>query len=439
MINSKSGLSVWQVVIIGIAYMTPLTVYDTFGIVSGVTQGRVPMAYLLALVAVLLTALSYGRLVKLYPEAGSAYSYAKSSCGSQAGFLVGWSSLLDYILLPMINSLLAGIYLRSLFPQIPPWIFIVAFTLLVTIINCRNIKLLANINVLCVGLPVILMGVFIYLVIQGVSQKSGYSHVFTMAPLFNGNATILPLISGAAILCFSFLGFDAVTTLSSETKNAKVAIPRAIFITALSGGLIFFVAAWFTQLYFPDNSHFKNPTEALPEIVLYVGGYFFQSVFLVAMLVNTFASALASHASAARLLNIMGRDKIFPQRFFGYKDPKTQNPLYCILFVGGISMSAVFFNLDTAVSLISFGALVAFSSANISVFMQFAVMGKQVRSFRQILNNVIMPVLGLITVGVMWLNLDKDAMVLGLAWAAIGMAYLIYCKLTSKVVVLSEV
>ncbi len=439
MINSKSGLSVWQVVIIGIAYMTPMTVYDTFGIVSGVTQGRVPMAYLLALVAVLLTALSYGRLVKIYPDAGSAYSYAKSSCGTQVGFIVGWSSLLDYILLPMINSLLSGIYLRSLFPQIPPWIFIVAFTLLVTFINCRNIKLLANLNVLCVGLPVILMGVFIYLVIHGVTQQLGYSHVWTMAPLFNGNTTILPLISGAAILCFSFLGFDAVTTLSGETKNAKTAIPKAIFITALSGGVIFFVAAWFTQLYFPDNSHFKDPTEAMPEIVLYIGGYFFQSVFLVAMLVNTFASALASHASAARLLNIMGRDRIFPQGFFGYKDPKTQSPLYCILFVGGISMSAVFFNLDTAVSLISFGALVAFSSVNISVFMQFAVVEKRVNSPRQIIDNVIMPLLGLMTVGVMWFNLDKDAMELGLTWATLGIAYLVYCKLTNKVVVLSEV
>lgn len=438
MSSSKSGLSVWQVVIIGIAYMTPMTVFDTFGIVSGVTEGRVPMAYLLALVAVLLTALSYGRLVKLYPDAGSAYSYAKNTCGNQVGMLVGWASLLDYILLPMINSLLSGIYLRSLFPQIPPWTFIFAFTLLVTFINCRNIKLLANLNFILVGLPVFLMGVFIYLVIHGVSHKLGYSHVWTLAPLFNGNTHILPLISGAAILCFSFLGFDAVTTLSGETRNAKVAIPKAIFITALSGGFIFFVVAWFTQLYFPDNSHFKNPTEAMPEIILYVGGYFFQSVFLVAILVNTFASALASHASAARLLNIMGRDRIFPKRFFGYKSPETHSPLYCILFVGGISMTAVFFNLDTAVSLISFGALVAFSSVNISVLIQFSIVKKQVNSPREIFDNIIMPVMGLLSVGVMWFNLDKDAMVFGLAWAALGLAYLIYCKLTNKVVILSD-
>ena len=111
--RKKTNLSIWQVIIIGIAYMTPMTVFDTFGIVSKLTEGRVPLAYLLALAAVLFTALSYGRMVKLYPSAGSAYTYARNVCGSNVGFLVGWSSLLDYIFLPMINSLLAGIYLQN--------------------------------------------------------------------------------------------------------------------------------------------------------------------------------------------------------------------------------------------------------------------------------------------------------------------------------------
>jgi len=185
--ENQRKLGLWQVVIIGVAYMTPMTVFDTFGIVSGLTEGRVPLAYLLALVAVLLTALSYGRMVKAFPEAGSAYTYTRKTCGNQAGFLVGWASLLDYMLLPMINALLAGIYLRSLFPQLPPWIWIVAFTLLVTWINSRNIKLLANLNFLFVGAPVVLMGVFIYLVIQGVSHQGGPDAVWTLRPLLNGD------------------------------------------------------------------------------------------------------------------------------------------------------------------------------------------------------------------------------------------------------------
>lgn len=437
-VNYKRSLGLWQVVIVGIAYMTPMTVFDTFGIVSGITSGHVPLAYLLALFAVLLTAFSYGKMVKIFPNAGSAYTYTRKTCGNRTGFLVGWCSLLDYMLLPMINALLAGIYLRSLFPQLPPWLWIVLFTGLVTWVNSRNIRLLANLNFFLVGVPVLLMCVFVILVIQGVGQQHGTEAVWTLAPLWNGEKNLLSLIGGAAILCFSFLGFDAVTTLSDETHEPKKNIPRAVFFTALIGGLIFFVAAWFTQLYFPDNSAFKNPTEAMPEIVLYVGGKFFQSIFLVAILINTFASGLASHASAARLLHIMGRDGVFPIKKFSYIHPKLGSPIYCVLFIGVLAMSAMFFNLDTAVSLISFGALVAFTSVNVSVIAYYAVQQKQLRNIKELMGNLVIPFLGILCIGFMWFNLDFDAMVLGLVWSAIGIIWILWFWWTKIELVLSH-
>ncbi|MFP1821805.1 APC family permease [Lonsdalea quercina] len=435
--DNQRKLGLWQVVIMGVAYMTPMTVFDTFGIVSGLTEGRVPLAYLLALVAVLLTALSYGRMVKAFPEAGSAYTYTRKTCGNQAGFMVGWASLLDYMLLPMINALLAGIYLRSLFPQLPPWIWIATFTLLVTWINSRNIKLLANLNFLFVGAPVVLMGVFIYLVIQGVSHQGGPDAVWTLRPLLNGDTSVIPLIGGAAVLCFSFLGFDAVTTLSNETRSPKRTIPRAVFLTALIGGAIFFTASWFIQLYYPTNAQFKNPSEAMPEIVLYVGGTLFQSLFLVAILINTFASALASHASAARLLHIMGRDGIFPGSLFSYVHPRLGSPLFCVLFIGGLSMSAMFFGLDTAVSLISFGALVAFTAVNASVIALHVIRDKRLSSAKEWLFNLVLPLLGIGTIGVMWAHLDKDSMILGLVWSAIGLGWIIWFRITKRELVFS--
>ncbi len=428
----KRSLGLWQVIIVGIAYMTPMTVFDTFGIVSGITSGRVPLAYLLALIAVLLTAFSYGKMVRAFPNAGSAYTYTRKTCGNQAGFMVGWASLLDYMLLPMINALLAGIYLRSLFPAIPSWLWIVTFTALVTWVNSRNIRLLANLNFLFVGAPVLLMAVFIGLVIQGVDHHQGSHAVWSLKPLWNGDTSLLPLVSGAAVLCFSFLGFDAVTTLSDETHQPQRTIPRAVFLTALVGGAIFFIASWFTQLYFPTNIAFNNPTEAMPEIVLYVGGKLFQSIFLVAILINTFASGLASHASAARLLHIMGRDGVFPIKKFGYIHPRLGCPLYCVLFVGGLAMSAIFFNLDTAVSLISFGALVAFTSVNVSVIAFYACKQRQLNGSKQIIAHLITPLLGILCVGVMWLNLDKDAMILGLVWTTIGLAWVMWFWWTKK-------
>jgi putrescine importer len=277
---SVKKMSLWQVVIIGVAYMTPMVVFDTFGIVSGITDGRVPLAYILALVAMLLTAFSYARFSRISGDSGSAYNYTAQSCGAKAGFFVGWCSLLDYILLPLVNALLASIYLEAVIPSVPYWLWVVLFTGLVTLINCFRINILANLSLLFVLLPLLLMVLFIYLVIQGVGSEQGYDHVLTLAPLFNGDSSVLPLIAGASILCFSFLGFDAVTTMSHETKDPQKNIPRAVLLTTLLGGGIFISASWFIQLYFPSNVRFNNPDEALPEIVLYVGSTFPSRIFM---------------------------------------------------------------------------------------------------------------------------------------------------------------
>lgn len=233
---SLKKMSLWQVVIIGVAYMTPMVVFDTFGIVSGITDGRVPLAYILALFAMLLTAFSYARFSRVSGDSGSAYNYTAQSCGAKAGFFVGWCSLLDYILLPLVNALLAGIYLEAVIPSVPYWVWVVLFTGLVTLINCFRINILANLSLVFVLLPLLLMVLFIYLVIQGVGSAQGYDHVLTLAPLFNGDSSVLPLIAGASILCFSFLGFDAVTTMSHETKDPQKNIPRAVLLTTLAGG-----------------------------------------------------------------------------------------------------------------------------------------------------------------------------------------------------------
>ncbi|USV23284.1 APC family permease [Pseudomonas aeruginosa] len=140
------SLKLWQIVMIGLAYLTPMTVFDTFGIVSGISQGHVPTAYLLALAGVLFTAISYGKLVRQFPTAGSAYTYAQRAINPHVGFMVGWSSLLDYLFLPMINALLAKIYLTALFPEVAPWIWVVMFVLIMTLINIKSVNLVANFN-----------------------------------------------------------------------------------------------------------------------------------------------------------------------------------------------------------------------------------------------------------------------------------------------------
>lgn len=425
-VRLKRSLKLWQVVIMGLAYMTPMVVFDTFGIVSGETDGHVPTAYIIALIGMLFTAVSYGKLVRVFPQAGSAYTYTQKAMNRHLGFLVGWSSLLDYLFLPMVNALLTKLYLNALFPSVPDFIWVLVFVGIVTFLNLRSVNVLANFNTLFVLVQILIMVVFIILVIKGLNQGEGTGTVFSLQPFFVEGMNLPILITGATILCFSFLGFDAVTTLSEETPNPEKTIPKAILLTALWGGVIFITTSFFIQLFFPDISRFKEPDAALPEIALYVGGKLFQSIFLCTTFVNTLASGLASHASVSRLLYVMGRDNVFPEKWFAYIHPKWRTPAINVLIVGVISLSAWFFDLVTATSLINFGALMAFTFVNLSVISHFAIRQKMHKTPKGFFDYVIMPLLGAGSVVILWINLEINSLIMGLTWFAIGFVYLLY-------------
>src|SRR5664279_2287578 len=110
-----------SLVLFGLAYMTPLIVLGIFGVVAETTSGASASAYLVATVAMLFTASSYGRMAAAYPVAGSAYTYVRRTIDSRIGFLVGWAVLLDYLFLPMVIWLIGGAYLQAQFPGVPMW------------------------------------------------------------------------------------------------------------------------------------------------------------------------------------------------------------------------------------------------------------------------------------------------------------------------------
>ncbi|MGL4774937.1 MAG: APC family permease, partial [Aeromonas veronii] len=370
-VGLKKTLKLWQVVVMGLAYLTPMAVFDTFGIVTEITEGHVPTAYLFALIGMLFTALSYGHLVRKFPSAGSAYTYAQKVFHPYVGFMVGWTSLLDYMFMPMINMLLAKIYLEALFPNVEPWTYIFGLAAVMTALNLRGIKLVANFNSLIVVMQFSIIAIFIGLIAWGVHNGEGLGTVASSRPFFSEQIQVSPLLMGASILCLSFLGFDAISTLSEETPDADRVIPRAIVLTALIGGVLFVTTSYFLQLYFPDISRFQHPDAVLPEIALYVGGKLFQAVVLVCTTVAVLASGLASHAGVSRLLYVMGRDRALPARFFGYIHPKWQTPAFNVLLVGLLALSAVSLDLEMALALINFGALVAFTFVNLAVIAHF--------------------------------------------------------------------
>ncbi|MBD8006484.1 APC family permease [Bacillus norwichensis] len=414
-------LKLIHVVAVGLAYMSPMAVFDTFGIASDVSSGHVPAAYIVVFIAILFTALSYGKLVRQFPTAGSVYTYTRNIINPYLGVIVGWVTFIAYIALPMINALLADIYLSAGFPEVPGWVWIAGLLVIISFLNIFGVKLAASLNLLLVVFQALVGIIFTYLTIRSIVK--GPESFITIGEIIPSGDEVSSLFGAAALLALSFIGFDAITTLSEDTINPKKTIPRAILLVAGIGGVFFFGVTYFMQSLFPDVSIFNDIEGASPEIAVIIGGNLFLSFFLAGALFSVFASGLAAQVSASRLLYAMGRDGVLPKRFFGYLHPKYNSPVANILLIGVLSLSAIFLSLEEATSLINVGAFTAFSFVNLCVLFNFFKQ-KGPRSFRFIVGSFIFPAIGLAFVVYLWASLDVFAIVAGLVWALLGTVYL---------------
>jgi putrescine importer len=418
----KRVLGLPSLVLFGLVYMVPLTVFTTYGIVTETTGGRVPLAYVVTLVAMVFTARSYARMSSAYPVAGSAYTYAQKTFGAPIGFLGGWSLLLDYLLLPMINYLVIGIYLHDAIKAVPAWVFIVVSIAVVTVLNIIGIVSVARANFVIIAAQTVFIVVFVVLSFVVISKAGSVDPV---AP-FRGDGTAPgagPVMAGAAILCLSFLGFDAVSTLAEEAKNPKRSVPHAIMIATLLSGLIFIVLAYLSQLVFPSNK-FGSADSGSLDVMTAAGGQFLVVFFTAAYIAGAIGSALTSQASVARILYAMGRDGILPRPVFGQLSHKYLTPVYSILVVSAISLLAAVVSLETLASVISFGALMAFSAVNLSVIKHYFVDQRE-RSPLAAVNNLLLPLIGFLLTVWLWTNLSRFALIFGLCWLAIGFVWLL--------------
>lgn len=452
----QRNLGLWHVIIIGLAYIQPMTVFDTFGLVSVDSLQHVPSSYIVALVAILLTSISYGHMIRRYPSSGSAYTYAQKSIHPNVGFMVGWSSWLDYLLSPLVNIILAVIYLKALFPDVNHWVWVVALTSFMTIINIFGAKVVAYFNSWIVFVQIFIIGIFTYMLYHSLSiginadgqladQETLYQ-LWSLTPFWSELTSIGALITGATLLCFSFTGFDSLSTLVEETKDAKKTLPKAIFLTALLAGLIFISSTYIMQLFFPadPSTYFTNIEETQPEILafanpifaelmsnlnltfLLVAGATFKSLVLTFAIVAVMASGISAHAGVSRLMYVMGRDGVINKKIFGHISPRFHTPTYNILIAGAIALTAGFIGFETIAELISFGALTAFSFVNLSVIVRYVLRDRQVRSMKEIISYLIIPFFGFVAVFLMWLDVSDVALKWGLSWAVIGVFYLAY-------------
>ncbi|MFW0112586.1 APC family permease [Rothia sp. P4278] len=411
-----------SLVIFGLAYLTPLIVLGIFGVIASTTQGASSGAYLIALLAMLFTANSYSRLAGIYPEAGSAYTYVRKILGNRIGFLVGWLTLLDYLFLPMVIWLIGGAYLNAQFPDIPTALWIILFVLITTALNIIGIKVADKVNLILMAFQILVLVIFVVLTcltLAGASQN-----LLSLAPFTGGSNSNFALITaGAAIAAYSFLGFDAVTTLAEETHEAEKTVPRAIFFVALIGGAIFIVVSYFGQLVHPGGI-FENVDSAGFEIAKTVGGNLFASIFVAALIIAQFTSGIAAQAAGSRLLFAMGRDKMLPSKIFGFLSRRTQTPVYSIITIGLVGALAVFLDLTTSTSFINFGAFVSFTMVNISLILLWAQSKKNAGHQGRLVRDLVAPTIGALVIVYLLLQLDGAAIRLGLIWLGLGLLLL---------------
>lgn len=416
------SLGLTSLVLFGLAYMTPLIVLGIFGVVAEVTGGASASAYLLALVAMLFTASSYGRMAAAYPVAGSAYTYVRRTIDSRVGFLVGWAVLLDYLFLPMVIWLIGGAYLQAEFPAVPGWVWIVAFVLITTVLNILGIKVADRTIYIMMTFQVLVIVVFVALSIGSVVSQHGAGGLLSAHPFINSTSSFAMVSAGAAIAAYSFLGFDAVTTFTEETKNPTRTVPRAIMLIALIGGGIFILVSYTTQLVHPGGQ-FTDASSAAFEIAVTIGGNVFGAIFIAGLVIAQFASGLAAQASASRLLYAMGRDGALPRRLFGEVSRRFRSPVFNIVIIGIVGLVAMFMDVATSTSFINFGAFTAFTMVNVSVIVYYAKERRRGHRLNPIVYLVI-PAIGAVITGYLLTKLDVNAIVLGLSWLVVGIIVL---------------
>lgn len=412
----RQSMSPLALVLFGLAYMVPLAVFTTYGLVTQMTKGHLPTAYLLTLAAMLLTAYSYGRMVQAHPFSGSVYAYTRKAFGNYVGFMAGWTLLLDYIFLPMLSYLLIGIYMSEYFPDVHAWVWIIGSIALVTFFNLIGIESITRVNCVLVAAQLIFIVVFVGLSIHNLGEQT--EPVSLLAPFHHEGFDSSLIIAGAAVLCLSFLGFDAVSTMAEETTNAKYRIPLAIMAVTLCGGLLFLIVSWCAQMVFPEWNIFNDPDSASLDVMRRVGGELMVTAFTAAYVAACFASAMVSQASVSRVLFAMGRDGALP-KIFGHLLTKKRVPVAAIILVSALSLIALFITLDAVANMISFGALFAFSAVNLSVVKHYLV-DQKLRGSRNVLLYGVIPVLGFCTTLWLWTSLSGMSFTIGLCWMALG-------------------
>jgi putrescine importer len=402
-------LGLWDLVLYGIVLVQPIAPVPLFGIAQQLSAGHAVSTIGIAMFAMGLTAVSYGRMAAVYPSAGSAYTYVSRSLHPTLGFLTGWAMFLDYLLVPLICTIYGAITLTRLVPGVPYAAWVVLFAAAMTVLNLRGIRFTARASWVLMLVTSGVISAFLFLAVRYL----GASGLVSSLPFYDpGTFKLGTVLTATSVAALTYGGFDGVTTLAEEVENPRrnvmLAAVGVVLFTGLFGGLQIYLA----QLVWPDYKNFGNLETAFLDVSRKVGGeWMFQSLAVV-LIVASFGSALTAQAGVSRLLYSMGRARGLPA-FFAHLDEHTASPVWNVAIVGVMAAAgAMVLNYERSAELINFGAFLAFMGVNGAVIRQ--------RELGWMAGKV-MPALGFLFCLSIWLNLSRPAMVMGGIWFGVGL------------------
>lgn len=427
----RRSLTFWDLLIYGLVFMVPIAPFGIYGYVAEGSNGMVALAYLIGMVGMIFTALSYARMSEAFPIAGSVYSYAQRGINDSVGFFAGWVILLDYILIPSLLYLVSAAALSGIVPNVPMIVWLLLFIGINTVINVLGIEITAKANKIIVVLELLVLVVFVIAAIIAITKGVNGAH-FTIKPLYDGEHFSMGIVMGAvSIAVLSFLGFDAISTLAEETKGGRTVVGRAVIFSLLVVGILFIIQTWVAALIWPDYTSFENADIAFYQIAELAGGPWLKwTTILATALAWGIANSLVAQAAISRILYSMARDQKLP-KILSKIHPKYKTPYASILIVAAISIlvTTLFASkIGILTSLVNFGALTAFLILHLSVIYYFLVKQKS----QNYVKHLLLPLIGFIIIGYVWYSLDITSKQLGLIWIGIGLVYMLFLKLTKK-------
>src|SRR5215813_11189659 len=196
----RRALGLWDLILYGMIVIQPTAPMPVYGVMSQRAHGHAVMTVLIAMVAMLFTAISYGRMARAYPSAGSAFTYVGSEIHPALGYVTDWDMAMDYMLNPIVCTILCSKFALNFFPEIPYPVFVVLFITLFTGLNLFGIRTSARINDTLAAAMGVVIVVFLAVAVRYILSIPHVTEGFLTHPFYDPQTFSLRAVLGGTSL-----------------------------------------------------------------------------------------------------------------------------------------------------------------------------------------------------------------------------------------------